>query len=110
MGEKKLKMPDYDRDREARANLIDIIEEEARLLYPHEVTWYLAMSISQVYALVPKAKTLDKTTRFHPSVVKSLMARPMPIKNESRTSDKPSAAVKTRKVKREKVPLWRSKR
>ncbi len=63
---------DYDSNPEARLNLLSIIEQECRLLTPNEVSWYLNRSLSEVYASVPRVKSLPKPVRFDPGVVKAL--------------------------------------
>ena len=110
MGAKKL-FPDFDKDREARKNLIEIIQTQARLLYPHEAAWFLGLSHSQTYARVPRAETLNSNVRYSPSVVLQLkeqseiehVKRIMPLA-DNRDAPKP----KRTKVK--KVPLWRSRK
>lgn len=66
-----VKFPDYDNDSTARRNLVAIIKENSRALYPHEVAWYLSMSISEVYATVKRISG-RKDVRFDPPVVEAL--------------------------------------
>lgn len=76
MGAKKLETEsknriDFDADSVARRNLLEIIAEEARLLYPFEVAWYLSISQSQVYENVPRVN-LNGPVRYCPKAVKAL--------------------------------------
>ncbi len=76
MGAKKLELDrkgkvDFDFDSVARRNLLEIIDEEARLLYPFEVAWFLSISQSQVYENVPRVN-LNGSVRYCPKAVKAL--------------------------------------
>jgi hypothetical protein len=66
------KMIDFDSDSKARRNLIEILKEECRLLYPFEAAWLLAVSLSTVYEVVPRAKGLEPLVRFDPRVIKEI--------------------------------------
>ena len=80
MGEKITK---YDSDATARKNLTSILEEESRLLYPHEVAWLLATSLTSVYEVVPRAKTIDSSVRFDPKTVKLLKNQGLSVDHDT---------------------------
>lgn len=103
MGAEKI---DFDSNSQARKNLISIIAEGSRLLYPHEVAWFLSMGISQVYAKVPRVKTLDSSIRFDAAVVRSLkmggqfpLVSSMTIEKNGKSVDLPKPPKRRRKEK-----------
>lgn len=69
---KKSQKLHLDYDPQARKNLMEILEEESRNLYPHEVSWILSLSLSEVYEVVPRAKSLNSAVRFDPRTIKLL--------------------------------------
>lgn len=102
MGEKKI---DFDANKEARHNLLSIINEEARLLKPFEVAWFLGYSISETYEKVPRHKP-GTPVRYCPARIKALKTGdPIPgnssLKFESKTKSVglTKAFNKSRKVK-----------
>lgn len=105
---KAAKFPDYDKDPEARHNLISIINENARVLYAPEVAWFLGKSISEVYATVPRIEGRNDV-RFDPPVIQALKGgSPIPLARSVKTEEKKksSGLSKTRfKGRKEKVPL-----
>lgn len=72
MAVKKCKIQNFDIDADARKNLLLIIEEEARFLYPHEVAWILGISIATAYEFVPRVTHIKSFVRFDPKVIKEL--------------------------------------
>lgn len=90
---------DFDSNPTARKMLMQIFEEESRLLYPHEVAWILSMSISEVYEKVPRVRGLS-IVRFDPRVIKEIKAggdyQPETVETEVRNS---------RPKKRKKIDL-----
>lgn len=112
MGAKKLKtklhLADFDRDRDARHNLLDIIKSDARNLYPREAAWFLGVSVQQVYEEAPRVKTFGSEVRFDPSVIKRLKHGLSPNIGSLKTEKKKNADPKraTRTSKKMRVRLW----
>lgn len=74
---------DFDFDATARRSLLEIINEEARLLYPFEVAWYLSISQSQVYDNIPRVRP-NGPVRYCPKTIKALKGG-IPSPGESRS-------------------------
>ena len=65
--------PDFESDIEARKNLLAILSEESRVIFPHEAAWLLGLSESAVYETVPRIQGLNTTkVRFDPKLIKRL--------------------------------------
>lgn len=82
---------DYDNNPTARHNLLSIIKERARVLYPHEVSWFLGKSLSEVYATVPRVKSQGTEVRFDPELVDGLKTSSLPLGRSVTIEKKPKS-------------------
>ena len=60
---------------------------------PNEAAWVLAISLTSVYSIIPRAKTLDSSVRFDPKVIKEL-------KNSTHSLVSKSDQVSSLKIKK----------
>ena len=102
----RLEACDFDNNPELRRNLLQIIEEEARVLQPHEVAWFLGRSLSDVYLKIRRIHP-DPPVRYCPKAIKELkrgiqapLERSVTIEKKSKSVGLPSISPKKgRKVK-----------